>query len=355
MSVSALAHGVLASACGERDGGGNALIRLWALDAPEPTIVPVPGEVQDIQLTRDGFLVSMRTGTQGSGATAIDRGQWCARVGVDGRVVLGDPWPRAYWGVGGVSVVGLGAPVAVSRSAGSQILDDRLVPVAPMPFTSDFRPYPTGAGVWLVQRSSALAYRCGNRVRTSDDRNEYTYFRVSSRLTVPESWAVADGFPKDLTVTDADRRLWIVTTAGMFASEPGGVDCAGSIEMSPVGPDELPVPEVAIRPPAAIGNPERWAESERARLLEQNRGQGLLDIEIDGWFPYTSIFVTFAVAELPGVTCARRYALFDRDGRPALWRGPPTLMESIRMDIAESGGVERLARTEPGRFGWVWT
>lgn len=119
VSVSALAQGVLASACGERDGGGNALIRLWALDAPEPTIVPVPGEVQDIQLTRDGFLVSMRTGTQGSGATVIDRGQWCARVRVDGRVVLGDPWPRAYWGVGGVSVVGLGAPVAVSRSARS--------------------------------------------------------------------------------------------------------------------------------------------------------------------------------------------------------------------------------------------
>ncbi|MFE3290571.1 hypothetical protein [Rhodococcus sp. NPDC059234] len=112
---------------------------------------------------------------------------------------------------------------------------------------------------------------------------------------------------------------------------------------------------MAIRPLAAIGNPERWAESERARLLEQNRGQGLLDIEIDGWFQYTSIFVTFAVAELPGVTCARRYALFDRDGRPALWRGPPTLMESIRMEIAESGGVERLARIEPGRFGWVWT
>ncbi len=91
------------------------------------------------------------------------------------------------------------------------------------------------------------------------------------------------------------------------------------------------------------------------RLLEQNRGQGLLDIEIDGWFPYTSIVVTFTVVGLPGVRCARRYALFDRDGRPALWRGPPTLMQSIRLGIAESGGVERLARTEPGRFGWVWT
>lgn len=357
VSASGLVDGVLATArTGDRDGDGNALIRLRTLDASDRTAtVAVPGDVDDIQPTRGGFLVSMRTRTDGPVVIATDRGQWCARVGLDAAVTLGDPWPCPYWG-GRVSVVDLGAPVAVSRSrSGSQILGDRLAPVAPMRFTSDFRPFPSVSGAWLVQRSTSRTHPCRGRPLPDGDRNAFAYFRLDSRLTAPERWAFVDGYPKDLTVTEGDGRLWIVSTAGLFASTPGAVAGAGAIEMSPVGPEDLPMPELAVRPPSEVGDPERWAEAERARLLDQNRGQGLLDVEIDGLFPHTSVFVTFTVAGLPGVTCARRYALFDRDGRPALWRGPPTLMESIRTDIAESGGVARLARVEPGRFGWVWT
>lgn len=357
VSVSGLVDGVLATArTGDRDG--NALIRLRTLDATEWTAtVTVPGDVDDIQPTRGGFLVSMRTGTDGPVVIATDRGQWCARLGLDGALALGDPWPRRYWSGGDVSVVDVGAPVAVSSSrSGSQVLGDRLAPVAPMRFTSEFRPFPVASGAWLVQQSASLARQCGNRNPAPGcDRKAYAYFGLNSHLTAPAVWATAEGYPKDLTVTDGDGRLWIVTTAGLFASDPGAVAGVGAIEMSAVGPGELPMPELAIRPPSEVGDPERWAETERARLLDQNRGQGLLDVEIDGWFPHTSLFVTFTVAGLPGVTCARRYTLFDRDGRPALWRGPPTLMESIRTDIAESGGVERLAHIEPGRFGWVWT
>ncbi|UPK66469.1 hypothetical protein MYP14_24885 (plasmid) [Rhodococcus pyridinivorans] len=70
---------------------------------------------------------------------------------------------------------------------------------------------------------------------------------------------------------------------------------------------------------------------------------------------YTAtIIVTFTLRGLPGRVCAQRYPLFNRDGEPALWRGAPTLMESILLGIDESGGIARLKRTEPGAFGWIW-
>lgn len=43
--------------------------------------------------------------------------------------------------------------------------------------------------------------------------------------------------------------------------------------------------------------PEVWALAERARLLEENTSLGLLDVEIDGWYPTATIIVTFTVRQ----------------------------------------------------------
>lgn len=109
-----------------------------------------------------------------------------------------------------------------------------------------------------------------------------------------------------------------------------------------------------MTPPLELGDPDEWTQRQRVRLLAENTPQGLLDIEIDGWFPTTTLIVTFRVAGLSGRVCAQRMSVFDRDGRPRLWQGAPTLMESIHLDILESGGVRRLQEKEPGPFGWIW-
>ncbi|MDJ0396599.1 hypothetical protein QMK17_25195 [Rhodococcus sp. G-MC3] len=142
--------------------------------------------------------------------------------------------------------------------------------------------------------------------------------------------------------------LWISTMLGMFVGAHG----PGPVTIEEVEFDSLP--ELPVAAPLELGDPDEWTERQRIRLLAENTAAGLLDIEIDGWFPTTMLILTFRIRGMNSV-CARSMSVFDRDGRPRLWQSAPTLMEWINLDIMEAGGLERLRKKEPGRFGYVWT
>ncbi|MDV7199696.1 hypothetical protein R4172_19330 [Rhodococcus kroppenstedtii] len=246
----------------------------------------------------------------------------------------------------------MGTQIAVGKGVSfGQVLDAELTPAFALPLTSDFPPWATEAGVWMVMRSSTLVYQLGDsRYATQSDNAQphFTYFRLDRSLTCPERWAGVAGFPLGLAVVPERDEVWISTTAGTFV----GAHAPGAVAMEEVEFDALPM--LPVTAPPELGDPDEWTERQRIRLLAENSDAGLLDIEIDGWFPTTTLILTFRIRGFDAV-CARSMSVFDRDGRPRLWQGAPTLMEWIGLDIMESGGLSRLRRKEPGRFGYVWT
>ncbi|WP_149359377.1 hypothetical protein [Lolliginicoccus suaedae] len=285
-------------------------------------------------------------------------GPQCARIGTDGTVTLGAPWPRPYWSLGDVALVDHDAPLALSHQyRRSQVLDDNLLPVSALPFDASHGPYIQKDGPWLARTPDPVArpYRDPAFAGLVAPRGvEFNYFRLDPRLARPTSWATAPGHPKDLAVQPSTGQLWISTTYGLYRTDAGSLETPGSIDMHEVSVAALAAPEVPVVAPPEMGDPDEWLELERARLIHENQQQGLLDVEIDGWFPTAKLIVTFAVGRFPGVVFARRFSAFTRDGAPALWRGAPTLMDHISLDIQESGGDRRLRKREPGAFGYVW-
>lgn len=355
ITVSALAHGTLATA-GRRDGDGSALLVLRTRTGTVAA-VPLPAEVEAVGGVGDGFTVFMRTGAQGRSVARNERGPWCARVALDGTLVLGTAWPRQYWGIGRVTIADAGAPLVVADEPCSFVLDEQLLPAYTVPFDSDFGGWPGGVGPWLTARPSNMAYRCQNTAFTDgvDPRaTAFTYYRLDRQLRTPRTWCTAPGFTVGVAETTATGQLWVSTSAGLFATAPETLEQAGPLRFDEVDTSVIELPGLPVIAPPSMGDPDEWALAERARLLDENSSRGLLDVEIDGWFPTATIIVTFTVRSLPGRVFARRYPLFNRDGGPALWRGAPTLMESILLDLEESGGVHRLKQTEPGAFGWIW-
>ncbi len=310
--------------------------------------VGLPAEVRTIYPSGHGFVILMRTGRYEPG---MQRGSWCAHVGLDGTLALGTAWEIRPWR-GLDTVVDVGTQIAVGKGASfGQVLDTELTPAFSLPLTSEFPPWATASGVWMVMRSSRLVHRLGDLAfATQSDvaQPHFTYFCLDRGLTRPERWAGAPGFPIGLAVVPELGELWISTMTGTFVGATG----SGPVAMEEVEFDSLP--EIPVNAPLELGEPDEWTERQRVRLLAENRAAGLLDIEIDGWFPTTTLILTFRIRGMNGV-CARLMSVFDRDGRPRLWQGAPTLMEWINLDIMEAGGLERLRKKEPGRFGYVWT
>ena len=350
VGVSALSDGVLATvACGD---ASTVVLRRVSGDA---VTVVLPAEAESVCATVDGFVVLMRTTMEGWTVPAGNNGLCCARVGFDGHLTLGDPWPRPYWRVDRPHLVDVGLPMVVARGGASTVLDDSLLPALTVPFGSEFESWPTPDGPWSVMTSERLARRArDDTFHVVDDGTTrwFSYFRLDRHLTGPESWAAAPGFPRSVAVLDEPGQLWISTFEGLFVSEPGALDRPGRVEV--VEAESLQVPELPVTPPPEVGDPEVYAYRECERLIAENADQGLLDARPVGRFPGTEVVVLFSLPGIPAVVCARRFRLFDRDGRPALWRGAPTLMEHISLSILESGGIERVRRTEPGIDGWVW-
>lgn len=355
VSVSALAAGTLATVS-RAWKLGTCVVELRTTTGPT-AVVPMPADVESMGSAPDGFLVFMRTEAHGRLFAQTDRGPWCGRIGIDGSRTLGTAWPRAYWGVGDVNLVDLGIPIAVRRSGCSQVLGEQLLPVGTVPVESDFGPWPAPTGPWFALRSNTTARRWHDTAFDGGDSrasNHFTYFRLDPHRLRPKAWAVAPGFPKDLALLPELGQLWVSTTDGLFATDLGSVDRGGALTFDEVDAAALSGLNMPVTPLPEMGDLDVWALRERERLIAENVDQGLLEVEIDGWFPTASIIVTFRLPELPRAVCARRYPLFTRDGTPALWRGAPTLMQSIRMGIDESGGVERVRSTPPGPFGLIW-
>ncbi|MFC9514915.1 hypothetical protein ACFTSD_04220 [Nocardiaceae bacterium NPDC056970] len=350
VGASALSAGVLATVA-RGDASTVALRRV----SGETVAVALPAEAESVCAADDGFVVLMRTDAQGWVAAPGSSGLWCARIGFDGRMTLGDPWPRAYRRVDRPHLVDVGLPMVVARGGASAVLGKSLLPALTVPFGSDFESWPTRVGPWSVLTSEGLARRCRDdafRVVADGTTRWFSYFRLDRHLTGPESWAAAPGFPRSVAVLDEPGQLWISTFEGLFVSKPGALDRPGRVEV--VEAEPLRVPALPVTPPPDVGDPEVYAYRECDRLIAENADQGLLDARPVGRFPFTEIVVLFSLSELPAVVCARRVRLFDGDGRPALWCGAPTLMEHISLSICESGGVERVRRIEPGIDGWVW-
>lgn len=357
IAASALVHDTLATVGqGRRDRDGSPLLELRTR-TEMVAAVPLPAEVDAIGGVGDGFTVFMRTGAQGRRVALNERGPWCARIALDGTRKLGTAWPRPYWGIERVAIADVGVPLVVARQSSSYVLDEELVPTHPVQFVSDFGVWPGRSGPWLVARPSGLAYRCEDASFTDGvdpHVKTYTYYRLDRHLRTPRTWGTATGFTVGVAETTATSQLWVCTSDGLFVTAPGALEQAGRLRFDEVDTAAIDLPVLPVTAPPGMGDPDVWALAERARLLEENTSLGLLDVEIDGWFPTATIIVTFTVRGLPGRVCARRYPLFNRDGGPALWRGAPTLMESILLGIDESGGIARLRRTEPGAFGWIW-
>ena len=346
ISTSALSDGVLATA---RPLGDSLILR--TLGAGIHATVELPAEVEAVNPTDGGFLVFMRTGHYSSTAPQFGRGPWCARVGHDGTLTLGTAWDVDAWR-GMTTVVDMGGPVALGRRVKhAQVLDGELKPAFALPLTSDFPPWSTSSGVWMVMRTSTLVHALRDStyaVQPTLHEPNFTYFRLGKALLTPDQWAAAPGFPVGLALVPDLEQLWISTSTGTFVGEM----TFGALTLQEAELDHLP--EVPVTPPLELGDPDEWTERQRLRLLDENRAAGMLDIEIDGWFPTTWLHLIFRVREIQGVTFARAMSVLDRDGQPRIWTGAPTLMEWISLDIMESGGLERLKKKEPGRFGYVW-
>ncbi|GAF49340.1 hypothetical protein C8E05_4146 [Rhodococcus wratislaviensis] len=357
VSASALTDGVLATAAPTHPVTSSSLM-LRTLSKGVYATVGVPADIESVSPGDGGFLLFMRTGAQGRIVAQNQRGPWCARVRLDGALELGTAWPRPFWNSGDTTLVDVGAPLAVGRSEmRGQLLDEELCPIVSVPFTSAFPPWTTESGTWLVMRSRALAYQLQDPAFAAgyDGTDEqFTYFRPDRAITRPETWVIAPGFPISLATLPSFDQVWVSTTSGTFATAHGALTHSGALALHDVDAELPAIPELPVSPLLKLGDPDEWTERQRVRLLAENTPQGLLDIEIDGWFPTTTLIVTFRVAGLSGRVCARRMSVFDRDGRPRLWQGAPSLMESILLDIDESGGVRRLQKKEPGPFGWVW-
>ncbi len=357
IAESALVHGILATVGqGRRDRDGSPLLDLRTR-TEMVAAVPLPSEIDAIGAAGDGFTVFMRTGAQGRSIAQNERGPWCARIGLDGTRKLGTAWPRLYWQIDRAAITDVGAPLVVTRQLPSYVLDEELLPTYAVPFVSDSGVWPGQSGPWLVTRPSDLTYRTGDASFTDGidpHAKSYTYYRLDRHLRKPRTWCTATGFTIGVAETTETGQLWVSTTDGLFATAPNTLEQAGRLPFAEVDTAAIDLPVLPVTPPPGMGDPDVWALAERARLLEENTSLGMLDVEIDGWFPTATIIVTFTVRGLPGRVCARRYPLFNRDGGPALWRGAPTLMESILLGIDESGGLARLERTEPGAFGWTW-
>ena len=357
VTASALVHGVLATAGRGRDGREGWSLLDLRTRTERVAAVPVPAEIDAIGAAGDGFTVVMRTGAQGRSVARNERGLWCARIGLDGTRELGTAWPRPYWGIDRVAIADVGVPLVVATQSCSYVLNEELLPAYAVPFVSSFGVWPGRSGPWLVDGPSDLAYRTGDESFTDGvdpHVKTFTCYRLDRHLRSARTWGTAPGFTVGVAETTATAQLWVCTTEGLFATAPGALDEAGRLGFDEVDTSTIVLPILPVTPPAGMDDPDGWALTERTRLLEENTSLGLLDVEIDGWFPTATIIVTFIVRGLPGTVCARRYPLFNRDGGPALWRGAPTLMESILLGIDESGGVARLRRTEPGAFGWIW-
>ncbi|WP_037140578.1 hypothetical protein [Rhodococcoides fascians] len=341
VSASALVDGVLATS----SVGVDELI-LRTVDGAYTAVV-LPAEVRTIYPSGHGFVVLMRTGRY---EPAVERGSWCARVGLDGTFTLGTAWEIRPWR-GLDTVVDVGTQIAVGRGASfGQVLDGELTPAFPLTVTSEFPPWATAAGVWMVMRSSRLVHQLGDSMYATQSGNaqpHFTYFCLDRGLTRPDRWAGAAGFPIGLAVVPELDEVWISTSVGTFV---------GALESGAVVMEEAEFgafPALPVTAPPELGDPDEWTERQRIRLLAENKRAGLIDIEIDGWFPTTTLILTFRIRGMRTV-CARSMSVFDRDGRPRLWQGAPTLMEWIDLDIMEAGGLSRLRKKEPGRFGYVW-
>lgn len=342
VSASALVEGVLATSV-----IGVDELTLHTVEGEYATVA-LPAEVRTIHPSGHGFVILMRTGRYEPG---VERGSWCAHVGLDGTLVLGTAWEIRPWR-GLDTVVDVGTHIAVGKGASfGHVLDSELKPAFPVPFTSDFPPWATATGVWMVMRSSRLVYQLGDSTYAAQSGNaqpHFTYFCLDRSLMRPERWAGAPGFPLDLAVVPELDEVWISTTVGTFVGTLG----SGAVALDEA--EFTALPALPVTAPPELGDPDEWTERQRIRLLAENTAAGLLDIEIDGWFPTTTLILTFRIRGMSTV-CARSVSVFDRDGRPRLWQGAPTLMEWINLDIMEAGGLTRLRRKKPGRFGYVWT
>ncbi|GGG27486.1 hypothetical protein GCM10007304_46650 [Rhodococcoides trifolii] len=183
------------------------------------------------------------------------------------------------------------------------------------------------------------------------EMNRYTFVR-NGRV----QWAEAPVFPKDHVELPAARQLFVTTTREFLASAPGALDAFGEIELQPASTDELfgTCVLIPVDPADSIGDPIVWALKERDRIRRENASPNLVDVVLEGSFPFTTLIFMFKTAELPGRVLARKFSLFDRDGGPGLWRGAPSMMFTVELHIMESGGAERIERRDPARDGITW-
>lgn len=188
-------------------------------------------------------------------------------------------------------------------------------------------------------------------LRISDSMNRYS----SSRHNVTQ-WADAPVFPKDHVELPSARQLFVTTTREFLSSRPGALSDAGEIELQPASTDELfgTCVLIPVDPADCVGDPIVWALSERDRIRRENASPNLVDVVLDGSFPFTTLIFLFRIDELPRRVLAHRFALFDRDGGPGLWRGAPSIMNHLRLHIEERGGADRIDRLEPDAEGLTW-
>lgn len=183
------------------------------------------------------------------------------------------------------------------------------------------------------------------------EMNRYTMARADH-----VQWADAPVFPKDHVELPSARQLFVATTREFLSSAPGALDDAGEIELARASTDELfgTCVLIPVNPADCIGDPIVWALAERDRVRRENASRNLIDVVLDGSFPFTTLIVVFRIDELPRRILAHRYALFDRDGGPGLWRGAPTLMQDLHLNIMETGGADRIDRRDPDQHGITW-
>ncbi|WP_206509778.1 hypothetical protein [Rhodococcus sp. KRD197] len=190
-SASALLNGVLATSV----AGVDELV-LRSMDGVVATVV-LPAEVRTIYPSGHGFVILMRTGRYEPG---VERGSWCAHVGLDGTLVLGTAWEIGPWR-GLDTVVDVGTQIAIGKGASSgQALDAELTPAFTLPLTSQFPPWATASGVWMVMRSSTLVHQLGDSTFATQSNNaqpHFTYFCLDRSLTRPERWPVLLGSRSD--------------------------------------------------------------------------------------------------------------------------------------------------------------
>ncbi|MGV8873517.1 MAG: hypothetical protein ACOH2Q_13395 [Rhodococcus sp. (in: high G+C Gram-positive bacteria)] len=126
--------------------------------------------------------------------------------------------------------------------------------------------------------------------------------RYSNNRNILRQWANAPVFLKDHVERASARQLFVTTTREFLSSRPGALDDAGEIELCAVSTDELfgTCVLIPVDPAECIGDPIVWAFVERDRIRSENASPNLVDVLLDGSFPFTTLLFLFRMASMPG-------------------------------------------------------